>query len=129
MSSLRRAARRVTLAATALALGRPAGAQERGAAALGPLVAGLGTSARVLVVGAHPEDDEPALLAYLARGRGARAAYLSLTRGEGGVNLIGGEASEALGVLRTEELLAARRVDGGEQFFTRAFDFGFSKSV
>ena len=129
MSSLRRAARRVTLAATALALGGPAGAQERGAAALGPLVAGLGTSARVLVVGAHPEDDEPALLAYLSRGRGARAAYLSLTRGEGGVNLIGGEASEALGVLRTEELLAARRVDGGEQFFTRAFDFGFSKSV
>jgi hypothetical protein len=68
------------------------------------------------------------LLAYLARGRQARTAYLSLTRGDGGQNLIGPELYEALGVIRTEELLAARRLDGAQQFFTRAFDFGFSKS-
>src|SRR5689334_10211747 len=114
MTRLRRAARRLVVPLAVVTLAPHAGAQERGAAALGPLVAGLGTSARVLVVGAHPDDDEPALIAWLARGRGARTAYLSLTRGEGGVNVIGGELSEALGVLRTEELLAARRVDGGE---------------
>ena len=99
------------------------------AAELGELVQGLGTSARVLVIGAHPDDEDTALLAWLVRGRSVEAAYLSLTRGDGGQNLIGNELGEALGVLRTEELLAARRIDGAAQYFTRAFDFGYSKSA
>jgi LmbE family N-acetylglucosaminyl deacetylase len=82
----------------------------------------------VLYVGAHPDDENTAMLAYLARGRGARTAYLSLTRGDGGQNLLGTEKGEMLGVVRTQELLAARRIDGAEQFFTRAIDFGFTKS-
>ncbi len=84
---------------------------------------------RVLMIGAHPDDEDTALLAVLARGMGAQAAYLSLTRGEGGQNLIGPELGEGLGIVRTGELLAARRVDGGGQFFTRAFDFGYSKTA
>ncbi|MEJ2341797.1 MAG: PIG-L family deacetylase [Gemmatimonadales bacterium] len=84
---------------------------------------------RVLMIGAHPDDEDTALLAVLARGMGAQAAYLSLTRGEGGQNLIGPELGEGLGIVRTGELLAARRVDGGSQFFTRAFDFGYSKTA
>ena len=83
----------------------------------------------VLMIGAHPDDENTALLAYLARGRKARAAYLSLTRGDGGQNLIGSEQGELLGLVRTQELLAARRIDGAEQFFTRAVDFGFSKTA
>jgi LmbE family N-acetylglucosaminyl deacetylase len=83
----------------------------------------------VLHTAAHPDDENNALLAYLARGVLARTAYLSLTRGDGGQNRIGSELFEALGIIRTEELLAARRVDGAEQFFTRAYDFGFSKSA
>jgi LmbE family N-acetylglucosaminyl deacetylase len=82
----------------------------------------------VLYVGAHPDDENTAMLSYLARGRGARTAYLSLTRGDGGQNLLGTEKGELLGVVRTQELLAARRVDGARQFFTRAIDFGFTKS-
>ncbi|HVF67696.1 MAG TPA: PIG-L family deacetylase, partial [Pyrinomonadaceae bacterium] len=82
----------------------------------------------VLYVGAHPDDENTAMLSYLARGRGARTAYLSLTRGDGGQNLLGTEKGEMLGVVRTQELLAARRVDGAQQFFTRAIDFGFTKS-
>src|SRR5215216_424515 len=82
----------------------------------------------VLHTAAHPDDENNALLAYLARGVFARTAYLSLTRGDGGQNRIGPELFEALGVIRTEELLAARRLDGAAQYFTRAFDFGFSKS-
>lgn len=88
----------------------------------------LGVVGSVLYVGAHPDDENTALLAYLARGRGVRTAYLSLTRGDGGQNLLGTEKGELLGLVRTQELLAARRVDGAEQFFTRAIDFGFSKS-
>jgi LmbE family N-acetylglucosaminyl deacetylase len=83
----------------------------------------------VLHTGAHPDDENNALLAYSARGVFARTAYLSLTRGDGGQNRIGPELFEVLGIIRTEELLAARRVDGAEQFFTRAYDFGFSKST
>jgi LmbE family N-acetylglucosaminyl deacetylase len=83
----------------------------------------------VLHTAAHPDDENNALLAYLARGVFARTAYLSLTRGDGGQNRIGPELFEPLGIIRTEELLAARRVDGAEQFFTRAYDFGFSKSA
>src|SRR5437763_6433538 len=88
----------------------------------------LGVVGSVLYVGAHPDDENTALLAYLARGRGVRTAYLSLTRGDGGQNLLGTEKGELLGLVRTQELLAARRIDGAEQFFTRAIDFGFSKS-
>lgn len=83
----------------------------------------------VLMTAAHPDDENTALLAWFARGRKVRAAYLALTRGEGGQNLIGWEQSDALGVIRTQELLAARRIDGAEQFFTRAVDFGYSKSA
>jgi LmbE family N-acetylglucosaminyl deacetylase len=84
---------------------------------------------RVLMIGAHPDDEDTSLLTALARGMGAETAYLSLTRGDGGQNLIGPELFEGLGVVRTGELLAARRIDGGGQYFTRAFDFGFSKSA
>ncbi|HEY0780088.1 MAG TPA: PIG-L family deacetylase [Gemmatirosa sp.] len=103
--------------------------EPRGAAELSQLVDGLGMTARVLVIGAHPDDEDTRLIAYLARGRHAETAYLSLTRGDGGQNLIGNELGEALGAIRTEELLAARRIDGGHQYFTRAFDFGFSKTA
>ncbi len=88
----------------------------------------LGHYKRVLVIGAHPDDEDTELLTELVRGEGAEAAYLSLNRGEGGQNVIGPELGEALGLLRTEELLAARRLDGAHQFFTRAYDFGFSKT-
>src|SRR3954471_7079215 len=71
----------------------------------------------VLYVGAHPDDENTSVLAYLARGRGARTGYLSLTRGDGGQNLLGTEKGEMLGVVRTQELLAARRIDGAQQFF------------
>ena len=81
----------------------------------------------VLHIAAHPDDENTQLIAYLARGRNYRTAYLSLTRGDGGQNVIGPEFFEELGVIRTQELLAARRLDGGRQFFTRAIDFGFSK--
>ena len=81
----------------------------------------------VLYVAAHPDDENTLLIAYLARGRELRTAYLSLTRGDGGQNVLGPEFGEKLGVARTQELLAARRLDGGRQFFTRAIDFGFSK--
>ena len=80
-----------------------------------------------LFVAAHPDDENTALLAWLGNGRKVRAAYLSMTRGDGGQNLIGSDTGELLGVIRTQELLAARRIDGAEQFFTRALDFGFSK--
>jgi len=104
-------------------------AQDRGAAVLAPLVQGLGVSARVLVVAAHPDDEDTQLITWLAKGRQVETAYLSLTRGDGGQNLIGNELGEALGAIRTEELLAARRLDGGRQYFTRAYDFGFSKNA
>ena len=84
----------------------------------------LGTA---LYIAAHPDDENTRLIAYLANNVKARTGYLSLTRGDGGQNLIGPEIRELLGVIRTEELLAARRVDGGEQLFTRANDFGYSK--
>ena len=86
----------------------------------------LGT---VLMIAAHPDDEQTAVLAYFARGRYMRTAYLSLTRGEGGQNLIGAEQGPLLGIIRTQELLAARKIDGAEQFFTRAIDFGFTKTA
>ena len=82
----------------------------------------------VLYVAAHPDDENTRLLAYLADGKLYRTAYLSMTRGDGGQNLIGDEQGVELGLIRTQELLAARRIDGAEQFFTRAFDFGYTTS-
>lgn len=102
---------------------------DRGAAGLIKSLDRLNTSASVLMIGAHPDDEDTALLAYLARGLNARTAYLSLTRGDGGQNIIGPELGEALGVIRTEELLQARTLDGAEQYFTRAYDYGFSKTL
>lgn len=129
-----RLARRVALAACLAGAAAPAAAQQ-----LGPSTGGLeaieqarrfvGQHKRVLMIAAHPDDENTELLAVLARGWGAEAAYLSLSRGEGGQNLIGAELGPALGVLRSEELLAARRLDGARQYFTRAYDFGFSKTL
>src|SRR5262249_22241155 len=79
-------------------------------------------------VAAHPDDENTRLLAWLANEKRVRAGYLSVTRGEGGQNLIGPEQAPLLGLIRTDELLAARAVDGAEQWFTRARDFGFSKT-
>ncbi len=104
--------------------GPPAGAAE-----LGLLLRQLDGVKRVLIIGAHPDDEDTSLLAALARGHGAETAYLALTRGEGGQNLIGPELEEGLGIVRTGELLAARRLDGGRQFFSRAMDFGFSRTA
>jgi LmbE family N-acetylglucosaminyl deacetylase len=88
----------------------------------------LNTVGSVLYIAAHPDDENTRLLSYLASERKLRTGYLSLTRGDGGQNLIGKEQSELLGLIRTQELLAARRIDGAEQFFTRANDFGYSKN-
>jgi len=101
---------------------------DRGAAALSRQLQRLQTTASVLHTGAHPDDEDSALIAFHARHDHARTAYLSLTRGSGGQNIIGPEQSDLLGVIRTEELLQARRLDGARQYFTRAVDFGFSKN-
>ncbi len=125
------------LAAAALGAAHPerAPAQEPGrseydgAAALGLSLRRAGTVKRVLMIGAHPDDEDTQALTYWSLREGADVAYLSLTRGEGGQNGIGTELHEALGLLRTEELLSARRVEGAAQLFSRAFDFGYSKSA
>jgi GlcNAc-PI de-N-acetylase len=82
----------------------------------------------VLYIAAHPDDENTELITYFARGRNYRTAYLSLTRGDGGQNVLGPVFGSEIGVIRTQELLAARRIDGGRQFFSRAFNFGFSKN-
>ncbi|MFC5285319.1 PIG-L family deacetylase [Pedobacter alpinus] len=89
----------------------------------------LGVTANVLYVAAHPDDENTRLLAYLAKEKQYKTGYLALTRGDGGQNLIGNEQAEDLGLIRTQELLAARRNDGAMQFFTRANDFGYSKTA
>jgi LmbE family N-acetylglucosaminyl deacetylase len=89
----------------------------------------LNVLASVLYVGAHPDDENNALLPYFAKEKLYRTAYLSLTRGDGGQNLIGDEQGIELGLIRTRELLAARKIDGAEQYFTRAYEFGFCKSA
>src|SRR5579864_1795758 len=99
-----------------------------GAPAIGQSLKKLNVLGSVLMIAAHPDDENTAILAYYARGRHMRTGYLSLTRGEGGQNLIGPEQGDLLGLIRTQELLAARRIDGAEQFFTRAVDFGYSKT-
>lgn len=88
----------------------------------------LNTVGSVLHIAAHPDDENTLLLAYFARHRNLRTGYLSLTRGEGGQNLIGSEQGIFMGLIRTQELLAARRIDAAEQFFSRAIDFGFTKT-
>lgn len=103
--------------------------EYQGASALGLELRRLGTTKRVLMIGAHPDDENTQILSALALGQGADVAYLALTRGEGGQNGIGPELEEGLGLLRTEELLAARRLDGARQYFTRAYDYGFSRDA
>ena len=83
----------------------------------------------VLYIAAHPDDENTAFLAYSSKGKLLETGYLSITRGDGGQNLIGTEQSELLGIIRTQELLQARRLDGAKQFFTRAVDFGYSKTI
>jgi len=124
--SLTVAAASIPLAAAPLAAQVPL---DRGYVGTALQMRGLDGLKRVLLVGAHPDDEDTALLTALARGQGAETAYLSLTRGDGGQNLIGPQLGEGLGAIRTGELLAARELDGGRQFFTRAIDFGFSKTA
>lgn len=102
--------------------------QQLNAAEIKQGLEALNVTGSVLYIAAHPDDENTRLLAYLAKEKKVRAGYLSLTRGDGGQNLIGNEQAELLGLIRTQELLAARRTDGAEQFFTRANDFGFSKN-
>ena len=102
---------------------------DRGATGLGLALRRLGVAGRVLYVTAHPDDEHNGVLVALSRGRGLRTGLLTLTRGEGGQNEIGAELFEALGVLRTEELAAIHAYDGADQFFARAYEFGFSFSV
>jgi LmbE family N-acetylglucosaminyl deacetylase len=100
-----------------------------GIAAVDRALAKLSTHKRLLVIAAHPDDEDTSLIALVSRGLGGEAAYLSLSRGEGGQNLLGPELGVGLGLLRGRELLAARAVDGGRQFFTRAYDFGYTRSL
>jgi LmbE family N-acetylglucosaminyl deacetylase len=102
---------------------------SRGAAGVLHQIEKLGTTASALVTAAHPDDEDSAFMARVARGDHGRVAYLSLNRGEGGQNVIGPELFEALGVIRTEELLQARTLDGAAQLFGRTFDYGFSKTI
>ncbi|HSL23790.1 MAG TPA: PIG-L family deacetylase [Vicinamibacterales bacterium] len=107
----------------------PRASVETGHQALGLALRRLNTAATFLMATAHPDDENNAVLALLARGLGARTVVVSATRGDGGQNEIGPELFDALAALRTEELLAAHRTDGAEQYFTRAVDFGYSFSV
>ena len=100
---------------------------DNGAIGLGQMLKRLQTTASAMHTGAHPDDEDSGLIAYLARKEQARTVYLALNRGDGGQNVIGEELFEPLGVIRSEELLQARRLDGGEQLFTRVMDYGFSK--
>ena len=118
--------RRVLLLILAIATALPLSA--RTAAELQLAIRKLGVTGSALYVSAHPDDENTAMLAWLANERLYRTAYLSITRGDGGQNLIGNEAGPLLGVIRTHELLAARRIDGAQQLFTRAIDFGYSKT-
>ncbi|MGD0578913.1 MAG: PIG-L family deacetylase [Bryobacteraceae bacterium] len=131
---LRMPARRLSTAPIlALLLAAPAPAQVvrplAGAGILEQRIEKLRVVGSLLMIAAHPDDENNRSLAYYAQGRKLRTAYLSLTRGEGGQNLIGSEQGALLGVIRTQELLMARRVDGAEQYFSRAIDFGFSKTA
>ncbi|MBL8961982.1 MAG: PIG-L family deacetylase [Gemmatimonadetes bacterium] len=121
---------RSTLLLTALLVAAaPRGAQERGAVALDHFAAGIAVTGRVLVVGAFPGDEDLRLIAALTRTHRVETGYLSLTRGEVGLNTLGREGGDALGALRVQETLAARTVDGARQFFARAYDPGFARSA
>src|SRR5690349_8557016 len=119
----------VAIAALAAGLVAPSSAVSAQARERRVVTADSAEKMRVLWIAAHPDDEDTNLIAWLARGRNVETAYLSLTRGDGGQNLIGNELGEALGVVRTEELLSARRLDGATQYFARAYDFGFSKNA
>ena len=113
-------------------LSAPLAAEEQfvtGTPAIRYALAKLNVLGSVLMIGAHPDDENNAVLTYISRGLKAKTGYLSLNRGEGGQNLLGQEQGALLGSLRTQELLAARRDDGGSQYFTRAIDFGFTTSM
>lgn len=129
-----RLGRALMAAMAATALLQPVAAEAQrlegtGTVATGLLLRQMDGVKRVLMIAAHPDDEDTSLLTTLSRGQGAETAYLALTRGDGGQNLIGPELWEGLGIVRTGELMAARRLDGGRQFFTRAFDYGYSKSA
>lgn len=109
-----------------LAIASPARSQSSGE--IYQQIEKLKTSATILYIAAHPDDENTRLITWLSKEKKFRTAYLSLTRGDGGQNLIGSELGIDLGLIRTRELMAARSIDGGEQFFTRAYDFGFSKT-
>ncbi len=127
MPTLRRIAS-IALAATVLTW-LQAQVPVRDAAELQKQLDRLQTVGSVLYIAAHPDDENTAVLATLSKGRNLRTAYLSMTRGGGGQNLIGPELGDGLAAIRTQELLAARRIDGAEQFFTSAVDFGYSKTA
>ena len=125
---------RAALCCFGVFLGGLAGVRAQGPATVGSAeiflrLKKLNVLGTVLYVAAHPDDENSRLIAFMAKDRLYRTGYLSMTRGDGGQNLIGDEQGVDLGLIRTQEMLAARRVDGAEQFFSRAFDFGFSKST
>ncbi|HYA18492.1 MAG TPA: PIG-L family deacetylase [Bryobacteraceae bacterium] len=109
--------------------GTPVDGYLTGTAAIRQALGRLNVLGSVLMIGAHPDDENNAVLTYISRGMKVRTGYLSLTRGEGGQNLLGNEQGALMGVVRTQELLAARRDDGASQFFSRAIDFGFTTSL
>ncbi len=111
----------LALASTTSLAGQLAPPSNGGIVELDRLLQQLAENSRVLLIGAHPDDEDTALLSLLSRGYGVETAYLSLSRGEGGQNLIGPELGRALGLIRSRELLAARELDGARQFFTRAY--------
>ncbi|MDB4888420.1 MAG: hypothetical protein JWL61_275 [Gemmatimonadetes bacterium] len=112
-----------------LVVSAPLRGQDRGAARLHALVHGLTVTPRVLIIGARPDDADADLIAWLVRGRQVQTGYLSLSRGESSPNYTGVESGIALSAVHTEEVLAARRIDGGDQFFTRAYDFGRARTA
>src|SRR5688572_23169587 len=118
----------VLLLFTVLAISLPAQQPQLTSAEILQGLKKLNTVGSVLYIAAHPDDENTRLLTYLSRERNLRTGYLSLTRGDGGQNLVGKEQGELLGLIRTHELLGARKIDGAEQFFTRANDFGYSKN-
>ncbi|MFZ2493571.1 MAG: PIG-L family deacetylase [Thermoanaerobaculia bacterium] len=121
--------RPIRFLATIVAILLPTLVYARDAAEIQLALRKLNVVGSALYVAAHPDDENTAMLAWLAHERLLRTGYLSVTRGDGGQNLVGEEKGELLGILRTQELLSARRIDGAEQLFTRAIDFGYSKSA
>jgi LmbE family N-acetylglucosaminyl deacetylase len=116
-------------ASTRFVVAQPQSPRSLNAAELRLAIKKLNVVGSVLYIAAHPDDENTAFLAYMAKGRLMRSAYLAVTRGEGGQNLLGAEQGDLMGIIRTQELLAARRIDGAEQYFTRAIDFGYSKTL